>query len=111
METPHKSSIVTGVIPILVGINVYASTVVVRITAGRLAGVVPKPLHIWQDIAAVGYMWSVFLGPVALVIAVLAAALKFRRTRNAALTFFLSDALVVICFYVDPGHLVDSLVG
>ena len=109
MGTPDKSTIVTGVIPILAGINMYASAVVVRITTGVLSGVVPAPLHIWQDIPAAGFMWSVFLGPVALVIAVLAAAFKFKRTRNASLAFFLSDALLVVCFYVDPGHVLDRL--
>jgi hypothetical protein len=109
MGTPDKSTVVTGAIPILAGINLYATTVVARITTRMTSGVVPAPLHIWQDITAVAFMWTAFLSPVALVIAVLAAAFKFKRTRNASLAFLLSDALLIICFYVDPGRVVDWL--
>jgi hypothetical protein len=109
MGTQEKSTVVAGVIPILAGINLCAATVVVRLTPRGSSGLVPAPLHIWQDIAAVAFMWTAFLAPVALVIAVLAAAFKFKRTRNASLAFFLSDALLIVCFYVDAGHVMDWL--
>jgi hypothetical protein len=90
--------------PILAALNVYTFAAVVRITSGGWPepAILPQALSAWGDVATWPIVALLVLTPAALVLAGLAAVLKYTRTRNASWAFFLSAALVFVIMRIDP---------
>jgi hypothetical protein len=104
MATSVRSTLLAGAMPILAALNVYTFAAVVRITRGGWPepSSLPQPLFAWGGVAMWPIVALVFLTPAALVLAALAAALNYAKTRNASLAFFLSGALAIVIIFMDP---------
>jgi hypothetical protein len=109
MGIPARSTVVAGVIPILAAVNVYTFAAVVRITTGGWPdpSSLPKLLSAWDVVATWAIVALFFLAPIALVLAGLAALLKYTQTRNASAVFFFSAALVLVIMRIEPSDILD----
>ena len=103
------STRVAAAIPLVALANVFAFAAVVRLKMGGWPdpGSVPQPLFAWDVIATVALLAIWASTPVALVVAGVAALLKYPKARNTSLAFALTAFLVYGYAFIDLGGILS----